>query len=192
VPAFAGQDGEGIELRAVDRAGVDRPSRRLRLAAKASPTFEPQTRGERTAAFEYRVMLDIPDVVGTPADLSAPPADVSENDALEAPETLGRHPPAPPAALEEQGASGVRKAFSSAPMLTTPSNEKKDARTRSGPTEGLAVVAAGSEDFEAIRRIRGDRKIIVGKSGNITVTIAELEQARSVALEAKFQSRTAA
>lgn len=142
---------------------------------------EPQTPGKRTSAFEYRVMLDIPDIVGTPADLSAPPADVSESGVPEGPENMDRHPPAPPAGAANTGVSGVRKAFSSAPMLTTPSNEKKDARMRSDPTEGLAVVAEGTADFDCLKCARraAKRPLIVGKNGTVTVTVDELEQARA-------------
>lgn len=82
------------------------------------PANDIHTPGVRDSAHEYRVVLDVADdpqgLVSTPADLSAPlpPQD--------------RHP---------------LPTYGSAPMLTTPSNEKKEARTRSGPTEGLAVVA---------------------------------------------------
>ena len=105
--------------------------------------------GERSSAFEYRVMLDTPDVVGSGADQSAGGAD------------LERH--------------GV-PTYGSAPMLTTPLNEKKEAHARSNPTESLAVVAENSPEFKAIAALRGKRPI-VGKSGNITVTDAELRQA---------------
>jgi hypothetical protein len=107
--------------------------------------------GERSSAFEYRVMLDTPDVVSTGADLSAGGADI-----------------------ERQGVP----TYASAPMLTSPLNEKKDARMRLDPTEGLAVVASGSEDFKAICRLRG-KTPVVGKSGNITVTEDELNRARN-------------
>lgn len=46
------------------------------------------------------------------------------------------------------------------------------------PTEGLAVVAADSPDFRAITKLREGKKPIVGKSGNITVTVDELARAR--------------
>lgn len=107
--------------------------------------------GERSSAFEYRVMLDTPDVVSTGADRSAGGADP-----------------------ERQGVP----THGSAPMLTTPLNEKKDARARSDLTEGLAVVSASSDDFQAIARLRG-KPPIVGKSGNITVTDEELARARN-------------
>lgn len=107
--------------------------------------------GERTAAFEYRVMLDTPDVVSTGADLSAGGAD-----------------------LERQGVP----THGSAPMLTTPLNEKKEARTRSDPTEGLAVVGADTPDFKAIVAYRKGKRPPLGKSGNITVTAEELMMAR--------------
>lgn len=105
--------------------------------------------GERSSAFEYRVVLDTPDVVGTGADLSAGGAD-----------------------LERQGVP----AYGSAPMLTSPLNEKKEARTRSDPTETLVVVAENSPEFKAIAALRNKRPI-VGKSGNITVTQSELKEA---------------
>lgn len=97
---------------------------------------DPHTKGIRASAFEYRVVLDVPDqpqdVVGAPADRSAPPADETETGAVEAPETGRRHPPAPPADVGNAGVSGVRNAISSAPMLTTTFNEKKEARMRLG------------------------------------------------------------
>lgn len=105
--------------------------------------------GERSSAFEYRVMLDTPDVVSMGADQSAGGAD-----------------------LERQGVP----TYASAPMLTTPLNDKKEARTRSGPTESLAVVAEGSEEFKAIAAARGHRPF-VGNSGKITVTAEELQEA---------------
>lgn len=113
--------------------------------------------GERSAAFEYRVMLDTPDVVSRGADQSAGGAD-----------------------LERQGVPP----HGSAPMLTTPSNDKKEARTRSDPTEGLAVVAEGTDDFKAVYRLRKaqKRQLIVGKHGTVTITTEELDQARAQAV----------
>src|SRR5690606_17395540 len=99
----------------------------------------------------YRVMLDTPDVVSRGADLSAGGAD-----------------------LERQGVP----THGSAPMLTTPLNEKKEAHTRLDPTEGLAVVVEDSPDFRAITKLRNKRPV-VGKSGAITVTVAELTEARA-------------
>lgn len=107
--------------------------------------------GERSSAFEYRVMLDTPDVVSMGADRSAGGA-----------------------ALERQGVP----THGSAPMLTTPLNDKKEARTRSDPTEGLAVVGQDSPDFTAIVAYRHGKRPAVGKSGNITVTAEELYLAR--------------
>lgn len=59
-----------------------------------------------------------------------------------------------------------------------PETRIKEALTLSDPTEGLVVVAAGSEDFKAITKLRG-RQPIVGKSGNTTVTEEELTRARN-------------
>lgn len=108
--------------------------------------------GERSSAFEYRVMLDTPDVVSTGADLSAGGAD-----------------------LERQGVP----TYGSAPMLTTPLNEKKERKREADPTEGLAVVSQDSPDFKAIVAYRHGKRPPVGKSGNITVTSDELVQARA-------------
>lgn len=81
------------------------------------PANDLHTPGVRDSAHEYRVVLDTPDepqdVVSTPADQSAPLP------------TQDRHP------LPIHG---------SAPMLTTPLNEKKEARTRLGGDQPLAVV----------------------------------------------------
>lgn len=141
---------------------------------------EVHTPGIRDSAFEYRVLLDQKDrpttSSGTPADLSAPPADVSENGAEKSPEIRDRHPPAPPADGGFAGVSALQNGHLSAPRLTSPSNQK-DARMRSDPTEGLVVVAADSPDFRALTKLRGKRPF-VGKNGNVTVTADELARAR--------------
>lgn len=46
------------------------------------------------------------------------------------------------------------------------------------PSPDLAVIEPGTEDFAAIKRLRG-RAPIVGQSGKVTVTKVELEQARA-------------
>jgi hypothetical protein len=118
---------------------------------KRSDKEDVHSPGERSAAFEYRVMLDTPDVVSMGADQSAGGADP-----------------------DRQGVP----TYASAPMLTTPLNDKKDARTRSDPTEGLAVVASDSPDFKAIVAYRKGKRPIIGKNGNTTVTAEELLLAR--------------
>ncbi len=62
-----------------------------------------------------------------------------------------------------------------------PETRIKDARTRSGPTEELVVVAPGTSDFDCLKRARraAGKNLIIGKSGSATVTRAELEQARA-------------
>lgn len=55
---------------------------------------------------------------------------------------------------------------------------KEDAQSASDPTDGLAVVVAGTEDFKAIARLR-NKQPIVGNSGAITVTQDELDRARN-------------
>jgi hypothetical protein len=119
--------------------------------------------GERSSAFEYRVMLDTPDVVSMGADRSAGGAD-----------------------LERQGVP----TYGAAPMLTTPINVKS-ASAKTDPTEGLAVVAADSPDFKAIVAYRHGKRPIVGKSGNTTVTAEELMLARE-AYGLQAQQETAA
>jgi hypothetical protein len=100
--------------------------------------------GARSSAFEYRVMLDTPDVVSTGADQSAGGAD---------PERQGVPP------------------YASAPMLTTPLNDKKEARTRSGPTEGLGVdcekVKLHCDDpvFREIVRLKGGKQPPTDRNG---------------------------
>lgn len=125
---------------------------------------DPHTPGIRASAFEYRVLLDSKDrpqhVVGTPADLSAPPADVSESEAVKAPGNMDRHPPAPPADPAFAGVSALQNGHLSAPRLTSPTNQK-EARTRSGLTEDQAVVSSKvrvhSDDpvFRKIAELRG-------------------------------------
>jgi hypothetical protein len=119
---------------------------------KRSDKEDVHTPGERTSAFEYRVMLDTPDVVSMGADLSAGGADP-----------------------ERQGVP----TYASAPMLTTPLNDKKEAHARLDPTEGLAVVDANSPDFKAIVAHRKGKRPVVGKNGNTTVTTEELTLARA-------------
>lgn len=162
-----------------------------RLAAagwlEKRPANDHQTPGVRESAHEYRVVLDgadraLPIVgtqVGTPADLSAPLPTISENGEISTNNINGLTPPAGGAALEKQGVSGVRKRFSSAPSITFSSNEKKEARTRLDPTEGLVVVAEDSEDFALLTQLRGGRRPVVGRNFTTIAKIADLEAARA-------------
>jgi DNA-binding transcriptional MocR family regulator len=122
---------------------------------KRSDKDEVHAKGKRTPAFDYRVVLDTADqtqpMVAEGADLSAGGAD-----------------------LERQGVP----TYASAPKNDYLLNEKKEARTRVSPTEGLAVVAADSEDFRAITKLREGRRPYVGQSGSITVKASELAAAR--------------
>lgn len=118
---------------------------------------EPGEPGGRTAAYEYRVVLDVPDqtqdVVSDPADQSAPPAD---------PE---RHP------LPMQA---------SAPKLLTSPINGKSARTRLAPTEGLVVVPLESPDFRSIEKLRGKKLgYLAERSGTITVSTSEFAEAQA-------------
>jgi hypothetical protein len=50
------------------------------------------------------------------------------------------------------------------------------------PSPDLEVIDVGSADFEALKRLRSPKPIFVPDSGKLTVTKAELEQARAGAL----------
>lgn len=78
-------------------------------------------------------------------------------------------------ALKDKNA-GVANAMPLPQHLPEP--DKKEARMRSDPTEGLVLVSQDSPDFRALTKLRGKRPI-VGKSGSTTVTAAELAEARA-------------
>ena len=65
-----------------------------------------------------------------------------------------------------------------------PEPDKKSAQAHGDPTEGLAVVAEGTDDFKAVYRLRKaqKRQLIVGKHGTVTITTEELDQARAQAV----------
>jgi DNA-binding Lrp family transcriptional regulator len=120
------------------------------------------TPGVRDSAHEYRVVLDVADdpqdVVSTPADQSAPLP------------TQERHP------LPTHG---------SAPMLTTPSNVKKEARTRSGPTEGPDVVGrkvslhCDDPIFRKIVELRGNKHPPTTRDGYWSFPVDVVDEARN-------------
>ena len=79
--------------------------------------------------------------------------------------------------------TGVQEPEVTAPVTTGDTinlhlNPVKNARTRYDLTEGLAVVALGSPEFEAVEKLRGKKlAFLAERSGSITVTVSELAMA---------------